>query len=300
MLPVTKTKPSPCLLLVDGHAYAYRSFYAIRHLNAPDGTPTNAIFGFIKAIKKMRERCRPTHIVVMWDGGLDEMRMEELPDYKSNRDPMPDDLETQLDLIVEWLEATGIKSICEEGREADDGIATLVRRAENAGLPIVIASADKDFFQLIKPGIAMLNPNDKTETLWTGSEVRAKTGVNPDQIVDWLSLVGDAVDEIPGVPGVGAKTAANLLNQFGSIESMYSQLDEIKSERIKKLLVGMSDNLARNQRLVKLLEDLPIECSIDDMLVGEEKHDLLEKLFTRWNFRTQLQELESERQQKLI
>jgi len=285
---------------VDGHAYAYRSFYAIRHLNAPDGTPTNAIFGFIKAIKKMRERCMPTHIVVVWDGGLDEMRIEELPDYKSDRDPMPDDLETQLDLIVEWLEAAGIKSICEEGREADDGIATLVRRAENAGLPVVVASADKDFFQLIKPGIAMLNPNDKTETLWTGSEVRAKTGVNPDQIVDWLSLVGDAVDDIPGVPGVGAKTAANLLNQFGSIDSMYSQLDEIKSERIKKLLVGMRDDLARNQRLVKLLEDLPIDCSIDDMLICEENYNLLGELYTRWNIRTQLQELESARQQKLI
>ncbi len=299
-MPATETVSSHCLLLVDGHAYAYRSFYAIRHLNAPDGTPTNAIFGFIKAIKKMRERCSPTHIVVVWDGGLDEMRMEELPDYKSDRDPMPDDLETQLDLIVEWLEAAGIKSICEEGREADDGIATLVRRAENTGLPVVVASADKDFFQLIKPGIAMLNPNDKTETLWTGSEVRAKTGVNPDQIVDWLSLVGDAVDDIPGVPGVGAKTAANLLNQFGSIDSMYSQLDEIKSERIKKLLVGMRDDLARNQRLVKLLEDLPIDCSIDDMLICEENYNLLGELYTRWNFRTQLQELESARQQKLI
>lgn len=298
-MPVAENQ-TPVLLLVDGHAYAYRSFYAIRNLNGPDGTPTNAIFGFVKTLIKMRERCEPTHLVVVWDGGLDEARTTELPGYKDTRDPMPDDLETQLDQIVEWLEASGIASICEDDREADDGIATLARQAEQSGFKTIIASADKDFFQLINSRIALLNPNDKTEKLWGETEVRAKTGVNPSQIVDWLSLVGDAVDDIPGVPGVGPKTAANLLNQFGSLNAILERLEEVKSDRIRGLLDEMRETLARNQRLVRLLEDIPLDRTPNDLQPSEENYESLQSLYTRWGFRGLLRDLEASRQVDLF
>ena len=298
-MPVAENQ-TPVLLLVDGHAYAYRSFYAIRNLNGPDGTPTNAIFGFVKTLIKMRERCEPTHLAVVWDGGLDETRTTELPGYKDTRDPMPDDLETQLDQIVEWLEASGIVSICEDDREADDGIATLARQAEQSGFKTIIASADKDFFQLINSRIALLNPNDKTEKLWGETEVRAKTGVNPSQIVDWLSLVGDAVDDIPGVPGVGPKTAANLLNQFGSLNAILERLEEVKSDRIRGLLDEMRETLARNQRLVRLLEDIPLDLTPTDLQPSEKNYDSLQSLYTRWGFRGLLRDLEVSRQVDLF
>ena len=298
-MPVAENQ-TPVLLLVDGHAYAYRSFYAIRNLNGPDGTPTNAIFGFVKTLIKMRERCEPTHLAVVWDGGLDESRTAELPGYKDTRDPMPDDLETQLDQIVEWLEASGIASICEDDREADDGIATLARQAEQSGFKTIIASADKDFFQLINSRIALLNPNDKTEKLWGETEVRAKTGVNPSQIVDWLSLVGDAVDDIPGVPGVGPKTAANLLNQFGSLNAILERLEEVKSDRIRGLLDEMRETLARNQRLVRLLEDIPLDRTPNDLQPSEENYESLQSLYTRWGFRGLLRDLEASRQVDLF
>ena len=130
------------LLIVDGHHLAYRSFYAIRSMNAPDGFPTNAIYGFIRAFEKMRNRLSPTHIAVIWDGGLDEERTEVLDEYKADRDPMPDEMDLQLDCIEQWLEASGIYSYCGDGLEADDLIGTLTKRSEANGFETIIASAD--------------------------------------------------------------------------------------------------------------------------------------------------------------
>src|SRR6185436_16089187 len=180
-----------------------------RSLSSPSGAPTNAIYGFIKAVAKMRALLEPSHIVVIWDGGLAAQRTQELPGYKAQRPPMPEGLARQIEGLEGWLPAAGFTTLCRDGIEADDWIAATARHASER-MPVVIASADKDFMQLVSPGIGLLNPNDKTETIWTAAEVRAKAGVSPEQIVDWLALVGDAVDNIPGVPGVGPKTAAEL------------------------------------------------------------------------------------------
>ena len=154
---------------------------------------------------------------------------------------MPDDLKPQLDEIVGYLKAADVASFCGEGVEADDYIACLARRAADAGMAVVIASADKDFMQLVSPRVGLLNPNDKSETVWTDEQVRAKTGVEPSQIVDWLSLMGDSVDNIPGVPGVGPKTAADLLNRFGSVAKLFARLDEVKSEKLRAALRGAAE-----------------------------------------------------------
>jgi len=288
------------LLIVDGHHYAYRSFYAIRAMNAPDGFPTNALYGFINAMRRMRARVAPTHIAVIWDGGLDDERTEALPEYKAERDPMPDDLELQLDALDEWLEAAEMHSWCHEGVEADDVIGTLTRQAEAAGLPVVIASSDKDFFQLINPNVHLLNPNDKTDTLWQAEQVRAKTGVEPAQIIDWLSLVGDAVDGIPGVRGVGPKTATKLLLEYGTAENLYSNLDSVKPDGLQGRLREATTEVQRNQDLVALREISEWKIKLEDLRPGAGDYAKLHAQYTRWDFRSLLQELEAGRQGELL
>ncbi len=240
------------LLLVDGHAYAYRAFYAIRSLNAPDGSPTNAVFGFVKMLQKMEASLKPTHRLVLWDAGLAEERLAALPGYKADRPPTPDDLVSQFPRMEAWLDAAGWAQLQIEGTEADDWIGTYARRASGAGWSTVIASSDKDFLQLVDERVGILNPNDKTERIWGAADVEAKTGVQPAQVVDWLALVGDAVDAIPGVSGVGPKTAADLLKRYGSIDALLPRVPEIKADRLRTELMGAMDLLRRNQGMVRL------------------------------------------------
>jgi DNA polymerase-1 len=286
-------EPARRLLLVDGHAYAYRAFFAIKRLSAPDGRPTNAIYGFIKMFNKLRAQLQPTHHAVVWDGGLASHRVAALPGYKAQRPPMPGDLETQLDEIASWLQASHIASLCQEGVEADDWIATLARQAEKAGFVVVIATSDKDFMQLVSPRIGLFNPNDKSETVWRAEQVGEKTGVEPEQIVDWLSLVGDAVDNIPGVSGVGTKTAAELLRQFGSIESLYQRLDEVKSTRVRAALEAAVGDVRRNRDLIRLREDVPGGFDAGEWAAQPGDVGRLLSLYQRWGFQSLQRELEA-------
>ncbi len=288
------------LLIIDGHAFAYRAFYAIRGLTSPSGQPTNAIYGFIQMLAKLEAQVLPTHAVVVWDGGLDEGRVEELDDYKAQRDPMPDDMEVQLDAMVEYLEAAGWASVCDDGVEADDRIGQLAKRAEDEGMEVVIASSDKDFLQLINDRVKMLNPADKTGTPMDAAAVVAKTGVRPAQIVDWLSLVGDAADNIPGVPGVGVKTAAALLNEFGSVDRIYGRLAEVGRDKLRESLAAAEADVHRNQSLVALKLDLPGEPELDDLRQGFHDSARLEELYEMWGFNTLLKNLREARQGALF
>jgi DNA polymerase-1 len=286
--------PQPVLLIVDGHAYAYRAFYAIRGLRSPSGGPVNAVYGFVKMLAKMRAAIGPTHLIVVWDGGLSAERTAVLPEYKAHRPEMPDDLKPQLDEIVGYLKAARVASFCRDGVEADDYIACLARRAADAGMAVVIASADKDFMQLVSPRVGLLNPGDKSGTVWTDGHVRAKTGVESAQIVDWLSLMGDSVDNIPGVPGIGPKTAAGLLKQFGSVAEMFRRLDEVKSEKVRGALRGAADAVARNRELVRLRDDLSCDFSPAELAAKPADAGRLRELFVRWGFKGMLAALEEE------
>ena len=275
------------LLIIDGHAYAYRAFHAIRELRGPDGRPTNAIFGFVKMLEKMRLGLAPDGIVVVWDGGLSAGRMTLLPAYKAQRPEMPTDLRPQLDGMQEFLAAAGIASYCGEQIEADDYIGCLARQAASAGWKVVIASSDKDFMQLVSAEIGLLNPNDKTGTIWTREQVLAKAGVEPAQVADWLALMGDAVDNIPGVPGVGPKTAAQLLQQFGSVTTLLERLDEVKSEKLRASLRQSVDVIRRNLQLVRLSE---VPCEFVAAQVAEKTADneQLRSLYAQWGFQGML------------
>ncbi|MSU57846.1 MAG: hypothetical protein EXS35_06635 [Pedosphaera sp.] len=310
------------LLIVDGHAYAYRAFYAIRSLRSPTGEATNAIFGFIKMLGKLRAALAPRFVLVVWDGGLSEARLAALPEYKAQRPAMPAELGAQIDEIVGYLGAAGVASYCRDGVEADDYIACVARRAARAGLDVVIASADKDFMQLVTrecgvrsaecgvesaesensalrtPSsalgkVGLFNPNDKSETVWGAAEVRAKAGVNPEQIVDWLALIGDSVDNIPGVPGVGPKTATDLLNEFGTVEELYRRLGEVKSERLRGALASSEAVVRRNVELVRLQDDLECDFVADELVPRAADVDGLRERFERWGFRGMLAELEA-------
>lgn len=289
----TKQSPGiPVLLLVDGHAYAYRAFYAIRSLSSPSGAPTNAIYGFIKMLQKLVSFLNPSHVAVIWDGGLATGRTDAHPEYKANRPEMPGDLETQLDQIVSYLNASGIASLCADGIEADDWIAGLAKSAELVQSQVVIASADKDFLQLVQHRVAIVNPNDKEMRLWNEADVVAKTGVSPCQIVDWLSLIGDAVDNIPGVPGVGPKTAASLLQKHQTLDGVYANLHEVSSDRVRNALSDAKSDVFRNRELIRLWDDKVPQVKLEDLKLGREKSARLAALYHDWGFKTMLRELE--------
>ena len=279
------------LLIVDGHAYAYRAFHAIRSLHGPDGRPTNAIFGFVKMLEKMRGALAPAGLMVVWDGGLSAERMTALPEYKAQRPEMPENLRPQFDEMVSYLAAAGVASYCGDGIEADDYIACLARRAADAGWNVVIASSDKDFMQLVSARIGLLNPNDKTGAIWAHEQVRARAGVEPEQVADWLALMGDAVDNIPGVPGVGPKTAAELLKQFGSVTALFGRLAEVKSERLRTALQGSADAVRRNLKLVQLHE-VPCEFVPEQLAVKPADREQLRELFRRWGFKGMIESLD--------
>ena len=286
------------LLIIDGHAYAYRAYFAIRGMGG-----ANAVYGFINIVEKLLKSIKPAGLAVVWDGGLSGERLAILPGYKAQRPEMPEGLRGQLDGIVEYLGAAGYCSLCRDGVEADDYIASLARQAERAGMAVVIASADKDFMQLVSPAIGLVNPGDKSGAVWTREQVRAKAGVEPEQIVDWLSLMGDAVDNIPGVPGVGPKTAADLLGQFGAVTVMLERLAEVKSERLRANLAENAAVIRRNVEMVRLREDLVCDVAPGEFGMREPAREKLLELYGRWGFKGKLAALAAagaETQQDLI
>jgi DNA polymerase-1 len=281
------------LLIVDGHAYAYRAFYAIRQLNSPEGLGTNAIYGFIKMLAKMHARVKPSHLAVIWDGGLDASRMALHPEYKAQRPSSPPDLDRQIVEIQEYLVHAGFPSCQHDGIEADDLICVLCQEAVADGMEVVIASADKDFMQLVTDRVGILNPNDKTETIWGPAQVREKYGVSPTQMLDYLCLIGDSVDNIPGVPGVGPRTATDLLEQFGSVEGIYARLDEVKSERLRGLLRDSEAVVRKNRDLIKLNDCVRGDLDLTGCAMRPANDQRLSELYRRWGFKSMLKEAEA-------
>jgi len=286
------------LLIIDGHAFAYRAFFAIRKLSSPTGSATNAIYGFIKMLDKLQATLAPSHLLVVWDGGLALERTTALPEYKIQRPPMPADLAHQIDSLQRYLDAARIAFYCQDGVEADDWIASMTRQAVAAGLPVVIASADKDFMQLVRTGqVGLVNSNDKSEKIWTDEDVRIKTGVAPEQIVDWLSLLGDSVDNIPGVVGVGPKTATDLLQQFGSVDSLYTRLGEVKSDKLRANLQAASGIVQRNKQLIRLKDDLADVWPLEKTVLQTAEPQPLRTLYAEWGFKTLLAQLSPKTEQ---
>lgn len=258
------------LLLVDGHYYAYRSFFAIRNLSNSRGEPTNAVFGFVKALRKMIADVRPDAAAVVWDAGLPERRMQLLPSYKQQREETPGDLAVQFPVIERAVAALGFHNVRLEGHEADDLIASYAAAARReGGGDVVIATNDKDIYALVGEGIAVYSTN-KTDTggakdgvLLGPAEVEAKWGVAPGLIPDVLALTGDAVDNIPGVEGVGTKTAAKLVREHGRVALLAENPSVIQNEKLRAKVAAAADRLRDNLELVRLEQDLPLPVALE-------------------------------------
>lgn len=244
------------VLIVDGTAVAYRAFYAVRGLSTRDGRPTNALFGFIRMLRQLEKQWRPDRVVVAFDGGSPAHRLEKCPAYKAQRAPMPDDLRSQLGLINEYLTAAGVPLVLLKGQEADDVMATLAVRAAEAGATVRLATSDKDLMQLVDGRIRIVPPTKTDEELGPDG-VAAKTGVKPEQIVDWLALVGDTADNIPGINGVGPKTATKLMAQFGSLAACLAQTDRIEPEGLRAKVQAGRATAELNVALMTLDKDVP-------------------------------------------
>ena len=244
------------VLIVDGTAVAYRAFYAVRGLSTGAGQPTNALFGFVRMLRQLEARWRPDRIVVAFDGGSPAHRLEKCPDYKAQRAPMPDDLRSQLPLINEYLEAAGIPMLLLKGQEADDVIATLADRAAQAGATVRLATSDKDLMQLVTEQVRLVPPT-KTDEELDPAGVEAKTGVKPLQIVDWLALIGDTADNIPGVNGIGPKTATKLISQYGSLTACLAQMDTIEPAGVREKLQAGRAVAKLNVQLMTLDRSVP-------------------------------------------
>ncbi len=281
------------LLIIDGTAIAYRAFYAIRDLSAADGRPTNAVYGFIRMIRQLERIWRPAFRIVAFDGGIPEDRLTVLETYKAQREEMPDPLRNQLPEINEYLYRADIATILLDGYEADDVMATLARIALDTVSEVLVATSDKDMFQIVGERVSVVPPS-KSDMRMGPAEVQDKTGVSPERIVDWLAMVGDSSDNIPGVPGIGSKTATRLIIEFGSVDHIYESLSKVKPDRIRNALNENRDIIARNIGLMTLRSDLPCHIDWDAAKVREPDPEKLKPFFERMEFHAMIKELVQE------
>lgn len=256
------------IFLIDGMYIAYRSFYAIRHLTDSKGRPTNALFGFIKTIKNLVEKDKPDYICITFDLQAPTFRHLEFEGYKAQRKPMPPDMSVQIPWIKEAIKSMGISILAKEGFEADDIMATLATQitAKSDDMEAVIVSKDKDLLQLVDDKISMYD--FKGENPKIGPEqVMEKYGIGPEAIIDMLSLSGDTADNIPGVEGVGVKTAAKLMAQYGNIEKLYEGIDDMKKSKLKDRLIKHREEVYLNRNIIKVKNDVEVDYDIADMAI---------------------------------
>jgi len=286
------------LLLVDGHYYAYRSFFAIRDLTNSRGEPTNAVFGFVKALRKMLAEVKPDAAAVIWDAGLPERRMLLLPSYKQQRDETPENLARQFPVIEEAVKALGVHNVRLGGHEADDLIASYAAAARGGDTEVVIATNDKDIYALVGQGVQIYSTN-KTDlkdakdgfTLLGPVEVEEKWGVPPGRIPDVLALTGDAVDNIPGVEGVGPKTAAKLVREHGPTALLAENPVLIKNEKLRAKVAAAAERVRDNLELVRLERDLPLPVALSALTISADPAAVV-ALAKKCEFRSLLAEYE--------
>lgn len=272
------------LVLVDATAFCYRAFYALKGLSTSFGQPTNAVYGFINMLNKIIKEKNPQFLAICFDVSRDTFRQKKFADYKIQRPPMPDGLVSQMPLIKEIISAYGIKIIEKEGYEADDIIATLASKAKERGLPATIISSDKDILQLVNDDAVVLSPSKDEEVFYDKHKVEERFGVLPSRITDIIALMGDDADNIPGVPGIGEKTAVELIKAFGSLDDLLNNIDKIKSEKIKNAVKMNIEMIKLNSELAVLDKNVEIDFDLDKLKVGEPNSKELYRLFKYLEF----------------
>ena len=288
-------KSRPLLVLVDGSSYLYRAFYGLPPLTSPDGEPTGAVYGVANMLKKLVAEQQPAHVAVVFDASGKTFRDELFEEYKANRPPMPDDLQVQIEPLHELVQALGFPLLQVKGVEADDVIGTLAKRGVAAGMDVLISTGDKDMAQLVEPHITLINT--MTDTLLDRAGVKQKFEVWPEQIIDYLALVGDSSDNIPGVPGIGPKTAAPLLGHFGSLEEIFKRLDEIPTlafrgaKQLPPKLAQHKDIALLSRQLATIRCDVELDLKPESLHMGKPAQDTLRELYQRFGFKSWLRQL---------
>ena len=279
------------LFLIDASAYVYRAFYALPELNAPDGMPTNAIYGVITMLLKLLEQHRPQLIAAVFDRPEPTFRHTAFAAYKANRRETPDSLTTQLPEIKEIVALMGIPTIEKAGVEADDIIGTLARQAARAGAAVTIISGDKDLLQLVGPDIVVMDTMQ--DRAYDSAAVRQKFGVTPDRLIDLFSLTGDSADNIPGVAGIGPKTAEKLLTQFDDLDAIYANLDAVTQKRAQSALRAHRDEAFLSRHLVTIDTAVELNRSWRELVRTEPATDQLRQRFKRFGFGRLLKNLDA-------
>jgi DNA polymerase I len=276
------------LFLIDGSAYIFRAFFAIPPLTNSAGLPTNAIFGFTNILLKFLKQYQPHYVAVALDAGRVTFRNDLFAEYKGNRPEAPADLIPQFPYFRKVLDALNLPLLELPGYEADDIIATLCERLAHQGIELVVVSSDKDLMQLVTNGIKLL---DSAKDRWIGKdEVREKFGVTPEQVIEVMGLMGDAVDNIPGVKGIGEKTASALIQQFQTLENLFEHLDEIEqmklrgAKRVRQILEDGKDKAFLSRDLATVKRDVPIDIGLPELQFTGFNLEKVRTLFTELEF----------------
>lgn len=277
------------VLVVDGHSMAFRAFYAlpVENFTARGGQATNAVYGFIAMLVKLLETESPSHVAVAFDLSRHSFRTDEYPEYKGTRDETPEDFKGQVEVIEDLLANMGICTLTKENYEADDILATLAAQGPRQGMRVLLASGDRDTFQLVTDDVTVLYPGRSASDLqyMTPEAVEEKYGVTPQEYPDLAALVGETSDNLPGVPGVGAKTAAQWINKFGGLKGILEHVDDIGGKRGEALRENLPD-VKRNRRLNRLVDDLDLDVTMDQLRLQSADFDALDQLFDTLEFST--------------
>src|SRR5688572_3099563 len=279
------------VFLIDGSSQMYRAYHAMRGggLSGPGGKTTHAVYIFVNMLRKLIEDHRPQFIGASFDLPGRTFRDDMVSDYKANRTPMPSDLAKQIPWVHEACEALGVPIITSERYEADDVIGTLAIKAAAAGFEVAIVTGDKDFFQLVHGGIKVYNPRD--DGAWFDADgVKEKFGVAPEQVVDVLALMGDSIDNIKGVPGIGEKGAHDLIAQYGTLEELLAHAGEISNKRYREGLLGHADDARQSRELARIRIDVPVEFDVEALRYRGPSRERAFAHFTRMGFRTLVME----------
>lgn len=270
------------ICLIDGSGYIFRAFYALPPLTSPDGIPVNAVYGFTNMFMRLTQKIKCDYSLVLFDAKRQNFRNDIFPDYKGTRKEIPEDLIPQFDIIHQAVEKLNLHYLDMEGYEADDLIATYADKALKEGYEVTVISADKDLMQLIRPGVEFFDP--MKDKYFTPEDVKEKFGVYPDKVVDVQALAGDSTDNIPGVPGIGLKTAAELINQFGSLEEVLSRAPEIKQNKRRETLIENADKARISLQLVTLKSDVPVTHAIEEFACRKPDLQTMLDFVARYGF----------------
>ena len=274
--------------LIDGSSYIYRAYYAIRHLSNSRGEATNAVYGFTNMLLTLLREEKPDRVAVIFDAKGPTFRKKLYPAYKANRSAMPEDLVPQIPLIKDVVRAFKLPALELDGYEADDIIASLAKRYADMGLDVTVVTGDKDLMQIVNEQVCLL---DTMKGKVSGrEEVIERFGVPPEQVLEILGLAGDSSDNIPGVPGIGEKTASSLIQEFGTIENLLTNIDQVKGKKRQENLREFADQARLSRTLADLIYDLDIDVSLDDLTLVEPDRDALTVLFTQLEFPKLLQQ----------